>query len=153
MESLPASGNPWTRVQRHILLIEDSDDNRELMRDLLEMEGFRVDVASDGAQGVEQALALRPEIAIVDIGLPELDGYEVARQVRAALGGGITLVALTGYGQPSDQYRATQAGFDAHLTKPVNLSDLEAILSGTPSASKDARAVRVPSAGRGGAVP
>jgi CheY-like chemotaxis protein len=127
----PSPSSSWNGARRHILLIEDSEDNREMMRELLEMEGFRVDVASDGAQGVEQALALRPAVAIVDIGLPQLDGYEVARQVRAALGAGITLVALTGYGQPDDQHRATEAGFDAHLTKPVNLADLEAILTGT----------------------
>src|SRR5436305_9655511 len=88
--------------RRHILLIEDSEDNREMMRELLEMEGFRVDVAVDGPQGIQQALALRPSVAIVDIGLPDMDGYEVARRVRAALGSGITLVALTGYGQPDD---------------------------------------------------
>lgn len=125
----PAS-SPDARVgeRRHVLLIEDSADNLEMMRELLEMEGFRVDVASDGARGVAQALALRPAIAIVDIGLPEMDGYEVARQVRAALGTRITLVALTGYGQPEDHRRATDAGFDAHLTKPVDLADLEALL-------------------------
>ena len=117
------------RPQRHVLLIEDSEDNREMMRELLEMEGFRVDVACDGADGIEQALALRPAIAIVDIGLPEMDGYEVARQVRAALGAGITLVALTGYSQPEERARAAAAGFDVHLTKPVNLADLEAILA------------------------
>ncbi len=128
MSSSPVVGS-GTRPQRHILLIEDSEDNREMMRELLEMEGFRVDVATDGAQGVEQALALRPAVAIVDIGLPEMDGYEVARRVRAALGSGITLVALTGYGQPDDFERATAAGFDVHLTKPVNLIDLEQILS------------------------
>ena len=134
MESPPVSADSapsWISARRHVLLIEDSEDNREMMRELLELEGFRVDVASDGAQGVEQALALRPAVAIVDIGLPHLDGYEVARQVRAALGAGIRLVALTGYGQPDDQHRATEAGFDAHLTKPVNLSDLEAVLAGT----------------------
>jgi two-component system, sensor histidine kinase len=117
------------RAPRHVLLIEDSEDNREMMRELLEMEGYRVDVATDGVQGIEQALALRPSIAIVDIGLPEMDGYEVARRVRAALGDGITLVALTGYGQPDDFERATAAGFDVHLTKPVNLAELEQILA------------------------
>ena len=130
MQSSPAV-DPGVRPQRHVLLIEDSEDNREMMRELLEMEGFRVDVAVDGAQGIAQALALRPAIAIVDIGLPEMDGYEVARRVRAALGNGITLVALTGYGQPGDFERATEAGFDVHLTKPVNLADLEQILGAT----------------------
>ena len=124
-----ASSGSEARPRRHVLLIEDSEDNREMMRELLEMGGFRVDVATDGQQGIQQALALRPAIAIVDIGLPEVDGYEVARRVRAALGSGITLVALTGYGQPDDRERATQAGFDMHLTKPVNLAELEQILN------------------------
>jgi CheY-like chemotaxis protein len=129
MQNSSAPGGPSARPQRHVLLIEDSEDNREMMRELLEMEGFRVDVACDGADGIQQALALRPSIAIVDIGLPEMDGYEVARRVRAALGGDIKLVALTGYSQPEERDRATAAGFDVHLTKPVNLADLEAILA------------------------
>jgi CheY-like chemotaxis protein len=124
----PPEAQSGAKPPRHVLLIEDSEDNLEMMRELLEMEGFRVDVATDGAQGIERALALRPSIAIVDIGLPEMDGYEVARRVRAALGDRITLVALTGYGQPDDFERATQAGFDVHLTKPVNLAELEQIL-------------------------
>lgn len=129
MEESPARAD--CRVPgRHVLLIEDSEDNREMMRELLEMEGFRVDVAADGEAGVEQAIALRPSVAIVDIGLPTLDGYEVARRVRAALGQGIRLVALTGYGDPEDVERTSAAGFDAHLTKPVALERLEAILIG-----------------------
>ena len=131
MQNASSPVDAGVRPQRHVLLIEDSEDNREMMRELLEMEGFRVDVACDGAHGIEQALALRPAIAIVDIGLPEMDGYEVARRVRAALGRDITLVALTGYSQPEERDRATAAGFDVHLTKPVNLADLEAILSGS----------------------
>ena len=128
MQNSSAGVGSGARSGRHVLLIEDSEDNREMMRELLEMEGFRVDVACDGADGIQRALALRPSIAIVDIGLPEMDGYEVARRVRAALGEGITLVALTGYSQPEERDRATAAGFDVHLTKPVNIADLEAIL-------------------------
>jgi CheY-like chemotaxis protein len=127
MDSSPEQGVSG----RHVLLIEDSEDNREMMRELLEMEGFRVDVAADGEDGIQQALALRPSVALVDIGLPTMDGYEVARRVRAALGGCITLVALTGYGQIEDAERATAAGFDAHLTKPVALDRLAALLADT----------------------
>jgi len=112
----------------HVLLVEDSDDNREMLRELLELDGFHVDVATNGSDAVTQALALKPQIAIVDIGLPILDGFEVARRVRAALGPGISLVALTGYGQPEDRQRTVAAGFDAHLTKPVDLAELEAVL-------------------------
>jgi CheY-like chemotaxis protein len=113
----------------HVLLIEDSEDNREMLRMLLELDGFRVDVAADGEQGVKQAVALRPHVALVDLGLPALDGYEVARQVRAALGPSIRLVALTGYGQPEDRARTAAAGFDAHVTKPVDHDALKAVLT------------------------
>jgi CheY-like chemotaxis protein len=92
------------------------------------MWGHQVAVAADGRQGVEQALALRPEVALVDIGLPELDGYEVARRVRAALGRDIFLIALTGYGQPHDHRRAFEAGFDAHLVKPADVEQLHDLL-------------------------
>jgi signal transduction histidine kinase len=121
---------------RHILIVEDNPDGRESLAVLLRMLGHRVDVAEDGRRGVEAALALRPDIALVDIGLPELNGYEVASKVRAGLGQGILLVALTGHSQPEDRQRAIDAGFDAHLTKPVEIEDLQALLAGNrPSAS------------------
>jgi signal transduction histidine kinase/CheY-like chemotaxis protein len=113
---------------RRVLVIEDNPDGRETLRMMLEMWGHHVEVAADGQQGVEQALALRPEVALVDIGLPLLDGYEVARQVRAALGRNIFLVALTGYGQPHDHRRAFEAGFDAHLVKPAEPEELHELL-------------------------
>ena len=112
----------------HVLLVEDSEDNREMLRLLLELDGFRVDVAADGREGVHQAVMLRPKVALVDLGLPSFDGYEVARQVRAALGPSIRLVALTGYGQPEDRARSAEAGFDAHLLKPIDHEALKAIL-------------------------
>jgi signal transduction histidine kinase/ActR/RegA family two-component response regulator len=114
---------------RHILIIEDNADNRDSLRDLLEERGHRVDVASDGPQGIEEALRLRPEVALIDIGLPTLDGFEVARRLRRALGPDVFLIALTGYGQPEDKDLAKQAGFDAHLTKPMHPNDLERMLS------------------------
>jgi signal transduction histidine kinase/ActR/RegA family two-component response regulator len=114
---------------RHILIVEDSDDNRESLQELLESEGHRVDTAADGEQGVERAIASHPDVALVDIGLPRLDGYEVARRIRAAMGTDIFLVALTGYGQPEDRTRAAAAGFDVHITKPIDFGDLSEILS------------------------
>jgi CheY-like chemotaxis protein len=114
---------------RHILIVEDSDDNRESLQELLESQGHRVDTAMDGEQGVERAIAVHPEVALVDIGLPRLDGYEVARRIRAAGGSDIFLVALTGYGQPEDRTRAVAAGFDVHITKPINFNHLHEILS------------------------
>lgn len=113
---------------RHVLLVEDSIDNREMLQALLEMDGHRVDVAADGLQAVQRGLALKPDVAIIDIGLPGIDGYEVAERLRAELGQRIVLVALTGYGMPEDRMKASRAGFNAHLIKPVGLPELEAAL-------------------------
>jgi signal transduction histidine kinase/ActR/RegA family two-component response regulator len=123
------------RAGRRVLIIEDNPDGRETLRTMLEMWGHKVEVAADGQQGLDQALALRPEVALVDIGLPMLDGYEVARRVRAALGKSIFLIALTGYGQPHDFRRAFEAGFDAHLVKPAEPEELHELLEqvGTPA--------------------
>jgi len=119
---------PEPGTRRHVLLVEDSVDNREMLQALLEMDGHRVDVAADGLEAVEQGVALKPDVAIIDIGLPGIDGYEVAQRLRASLGQGIVLVALTGYGQPEDRAKAKKAGFNVHLIKPVGLPELEAAL-------------------------
>lgn len=143
--ALTADSNADSRVApsrpRHILIVEDSDDNRESLQELLESQGHRVDTATDGEQGVERAIAVHPEVALVDIGLPRLDGYEVARRIRAAGGTDIFLVALTGYGQPDDRRRTAAAGFDVHLTKPIKLSDLGEILSAATKRSPAIAAV------------
>jgi CheY-like chemotaxis protein len=113
----------------HILLVEDNPDIRETLKDLLELHGHRVEEASDGRSAVELVLSQRPQVALVDIGLPELDGYKVAELVRSSVGGTTTrLVALTGYGHPEDRKRALEAGFDAHLVKPVSSDDLSQVL-------------------------
>jgi CheY-like chemotaxis protein/anti-sigma regulatory factor (Ser/Thr protein kinase) len=113
---------------RRLLLVEDAEDIRESLHELLLDMGHRVEVAADGEQGVARALDWRPEVALVDIGLPRIDGYEVARRIRAALGRDILLVALTGYGQPEDAMRARAAGFDVHLRKPMSIDDLDRLL-------------------------
>ena len=102
------------------LIVEDNEDGREMMAMLLDSFGTRVLQAADGAAGLEAARAHLPDIALVDIGLPGMDGYEVARRLRAdPATQGMRLVALTGYGLLEDQQRALQAGFDLHLVKPV----------------------------------
>jgi CheY-like chemotaxis protein len=114
----------------HILVIEDNVDGRESMRELLEIWGHRVDLAETGPEGVEKALAIQPDLALIDIGLPGFDGNEVARRIRLVYEGDqITLVAMTGYGQPEDRRRALQAGFDAYLVKPVDPAELSRLLS------------------------
>jgi signal transduction histidine kinase/CheY-like chemotaxis protein len=113
-----------------ILLIEDNPDARETMEAILGLWGHDVSAATDGIEGLEKALAERPPVLLVDIGLPKIDGYEVARQVRAA-GDSYTplLIAMTGYGQPEDKQRALDAGFDTHLVKPVQPAELSRLLS------------------------
>ena len=119
---------------RHVLVIEDNADAREMLRIALELDGHRVETAADGVAGVETALRSTPDLVLVDIGLPGLDGYAVARRLRAALGARVTLVALTGYGQTEDRRRTSEAGFDAHLVKPVDPDVLSrALATGFPA--------------------
>jgi two-component system, sensor histidine kinase len=125
----PVAAESRSSNARHVLLIEDNTDFREGLRLLLESWGHRVEEAASGAQGLEVVRQRRPAVVLVDLGLPGIDGYAVARAVRAAPGGGaILLVAVTGYGAASDRRRAEDAGFDAHVTKPVNPQELAEIL-------------------------
>lgn len=123
---------------RDILIVEDNTDARESLRILLEYAGHHVRTAADGAAGLDAALALPPDVALIDVGLPKLDGYEVARRIRAARAGGapIFLVALTGYGLPNDRTRALDAGFDAHLVKPIDEAALEDLIARTENRAK-----------------
>ncbi|HZM34898.1 MAG TPA: PAS domain S-box protein [Burkholderiales bacterium] len=115
---------------RSVLLVEDNDDARQMLEAALVSGGHRVRTASDGASGLALAAESAPEVALIDIGLPDMEGYEVARRMRAAPGGrGIALVAITGFGRPEDQQRAFAAGFDAHLTKPVTAERLKQALA------------------------
>ncbi len=114
---------------RSILVVEDDDDTRTVLRYMLEAEGARVETAPCGVDGVAAATGGRFDVVLCDIGLPDIDGLEVARRLRARddlLG--TRLIAVTGYGQAEDLRRAITAGFDAHLTKPVNLDQLLALL-------------------------
>jgi CheY-like chemotaxis protein len=117
LEPLPPAG-------RFILIVEDHADGRESLRRLLELYGHHVEVARDGVEGVEKALASPPEVAVVDIGLPRLDGYQVARRIREALGRRVLLIAHTGYSQPAERQRALEAGFDVFLAKPLDPQEL-----------------------------
>jgi len=103
-----------------ILVVEDNRDIRDSLKSLLELLGHCVEMAPDGVEGVARAQELRPRVALVDIGLPRLDGYQVARRLRAAFGKDILLVAYTAYGDPDDRVRALQSGFDLHLVKPLD---------------------------------
>jgi len=120
----------WDIAARRILIVEDNADARAMLRHLLEAAGHEVHEASDGRQGLAMALSLRPDVALIDLGLPGLDGYEIARQLRASDDRrNILLVAVTGYGSPEDRERSLLAGFDVHLVKPVDPDMLAGVLA------------------------
>ena len=128
-----ASQEPQRPPERQrVLIVEDHVDPRESLRLLLEASGHHVEEAVDGPTGLARLEALRPDVAFVDVGLPEMDGYAVARAVRASPSlGGVFLVALTGYGDPKHRREAAAAGFDAHVVKPVTLQRLLDVLART----------------------
>jgi len=127
--AVASAAAPPHAIPRRILIVEDSRDSRDMLRYLLERAGHEVHEAGDGPSGVDAILKVRPDIALVDVGLPGLDGYEVARRVRASEGGRtVRLVALTGYGLPEDHRRSHEAGFDTHLVKPVDAARLAAVI-------------------------
>jgi len=120
-----ADGPSWSAAAapapgRRVLLVEDNEDGRQVMEMALELEGYTVRSVGTGEAAVQVIAQWRPDVALVDIGLPDIDGYEVARRVRALpVASPPRLVALSGFGQPHDQRTAYEAGFDLHLTKPV----------------------------------
>jgi CheY-like chemotaxis protein len=132
--SAPRTVNPPRLVAveppraRRVLLVEDNIDLLDLTQDLFVTLGYEVATATDGAAGLASLRDAPPDIAFIDIGIPLLDGYDVARRARAA-GVASYLVAMTGYGQPEDQRRALAAGFDEHVTKPVGVATLRAALA------------------------
>jgi len=124
---------PATRAKpentQRVLVVDDNCDAAESLGMLLEMENCKVSVAFDGKRALEVLDAFKPDIALLDIGMPTMDGYELARRIRALPGGrGLVLVALTGWGQADDKKRAAEAGFDEHLTKPVDPELLSRVL-------------------------
>lgn len=126
--ALPAPESPDARV----LVIDDNVDARETLRSLLEAYGYAVEVAATGEEGLRLLASVRPDVAIVDIGLPGVDGFEVACRVRKVPETStIKLVALSGYSGPDVEQQATEAGFDLHLVKPLNVVELPAILKGS----------------------
>jgi PAS domain S-box-containing protein len=114
---------------RRILVIEDNADAAESLKEVLELSGHTVEIASSGPEGLEKARAFHPEIVLCDIGLPAMDGFEVARAMRAdPVLRSMALVAVSGYAAPADLERATDAGFERHLTKPVDRDELERVI-------------------------
>jgi signal transduction histidine kinase/ActR/RegA family two-component response regulator len=128
-DSLPAPTDGHGRGA-HILIVEDNPDVAESLQMVLELLGHDVRCASDGVAGLSAAHAERPDLMLIDIGLPGMDGYEVARSLRREDGfRGVVLVALTGYGTDEDKARSLAAGYDHHLVKPINLEALRSVVS------------------------
>lgn len=112
-----------------ILVVDDNRDGADSLATMLELSGHQVQTAYAAHQGLELLEAFRPHVMLTDIGLPDLDGYELARRIRASASGRNTiLVAVTGWGQQEDRRRAFEAGFDHHLTKPIAPEILDSLL-------------------------
>ena len=119
-----------------VLIVEDDEDAAELMRALFGAVGHTVRVARDGIAGLTEVLSTPPDVAFIDIGLPRMDGYEVARTIRRSdQGHAVYLVALTGYGRPEDRARALAAGFDVHLVKPLEIQRVHELMERRPRRS------------------
>jgi CheY-like chemotaxis protein len=117
-----AEAEPEAAAARKVLIVDDNTDAAEMLAEALAAMGHETRVAFDGPSGLDAAAGFVPDIAFLDIGLPAMDGYELARKMRSELGvPGLRLVALTGYGQDSDRQRSTEAGFDGHMVKPINI--------------------------------
>lgn len=128
----PAPAAPAKIEPRRIAIVEDNHDVRDLLGLRLQRLGHEVELASDGIAGLDLLLRRRPDVALVDLGLPGMDGYAVAREAREQLGREIVLVAVSGFGQPEDKRRAIESGFDEHITKPAELHDIEDVLRRFP---------------------
>ena len=133
-EEPPPAPETAASAPRRILLADDNADSVETLGSLLRLLGHEVFSAADGRSALETAARCRPDVALLDIGMPLLDGYEVARQIRAKpWGSKVVLLALTGWGQEADRRRSEEAGFDSHFVKPINLERFAELLATLPS--------------------
>jgi CheY-like chemotaxis protein len=113
--------------RRSVVLVEDNEDARESLRVMLELDGHTVVTAQDGVSGLRTVLDLRPDVAVVDVGLPGMNGLELAKRSRGAGFAGL-MIAVSGYGREQDVRQARESGFDAHLVKPVNVTELQRLM-------------------------
>jgi DNA-binding response OmpR family regulator len=109
---------------RRVLVVDDNEDAADSLAMLLTVRGDKVRIAYDGAEAVAAEHDFNPEVVLLDIGLPKLSGYDVARRIRSTRGDGVLIIAITGWGQDDDRRRAREAGFDHHFTKPVDFEML-----------------------------
>lgn len=113
-----------------ILVVDDNADAADSLGMLLEVRGEQVRVAYDGQEALQLAEDFDPEVVLLDIGMPKISGYDVARRLREARGDSVFIIAISGWGQEGDRKRARESGFDHHFTKPVNFEALLAVIDG-----------------------
>jgi CheY-like chemotaxis protein len=124
-EAAPQPPTETTRAELRVLVVDDNLDAAELLVESLRSMGYRAEHAADGPEALRLAHTLRPDVALLDIGLPVMDGYELARHLQKQPGlGAVRLIAVTGYGQESDRRRSRAAGFAGHLVKPIHLAEV-----------------------------
>jgi DNA-binding response OmpR family regulator len=111
-------------AERRVLVVDDNEDAADSHATLLGVMQYQVRVANDGPQAIEAADEFEPAVALLDIGLPKLSGYDIARHIRRTRGENVLLVAITGWGQEEDRRKAREAGFDHHFTKPADFEVL-----------------------------
>ena len=129
--ALPMNAPPDPPERKRVLVVDDHEDSLDLLREILTSAGHEVATAPDGESALDVLGEETFDVALVDIGLPGIDGYEIARRARAGQPPGILLVALTGYGSPHDRERALEAGFDRHIVKPIDVAAvLQAVAGG-----------------------
>jgi CheY-like chemotaxis protein len=132
----PKSDAPTSQAPKRIVVADDNEDSVVMLAELFKLLGHEVWTASDGAEALERASEVHPDVVVLDLGMPRLDGFETARRIRETPGcKSALLVALTGWGQDSDRQRTREAGFDKHLVKPVDPKALSALLASTENAS------------------
>jgi len=132
-----ASEPPLPAVKSRVLVVDDSEDGAESLAMLLQLSGHETHIAHDGVEAIEAAERLRPDVVLLDIGLPRLNGYEVGSRLRKKpWAKDLALVALTGWGQDEDRHRSREAGFDAHLVKPVDYGALLKLLASFPGVKR-----------------
>lgn len=119
-----STATPTATPSTRVLVVDDNEDAADSLATLLGVMGYEVRIAYDGPEAIVAADEFKPAVALLDIGLPKLSGYDIARYVRAQRGAEVLLVAITGWGQEEDRRKAREAGFDHHFTKPADLDRL-----------------------------
>lgn len=137
VSSAPPSGGPAAGASRRVLVVDDKYDSAETLATYLSLLGHEVRAAHDGVEALEASIAFQPDVVLLDIGLPRMDGLEVARAIRSQpWGANVLLVAVTGWAQADDKRRVAQAGFDQHLTKPIDPQAVAGIVAQAPTAAR-----------------